>query len=78
MFTSNPIPAVELLTPQIGDRLWQMLGAHSFRHPLPWWPVLVKSLSDEEAILGQAVSVAKMAYLYHYQGRDDELAGSQD
>jgi len=79
VFTSNPIPAVELLTPQIGRRSWQMFGAHSFRHPLPWWPVLVKSFSNEEAILGQAVSVAKKAYLYHYQGRDDEfLAGSQD
>lgn len=73
VFTSNPIPVVELLTPKL-FRSWQMFGAHSFRRPLPWWPVLVKSFSDDEAILGQAVSVAKKAYLYHYhQGRDDEL-----
>lgn len=75
VFTSRPIPVVELVTPQLGKRSWQMLGAHSFLQPLPWWPVVVNSFADEASILGQAVSVVKKAYSYHYLEKDDELVG---
>ncbi len=66
VFTPKAIPVVELFSPQIADRSCQMFGAHSFREPLPWWPVIVDSMADEDAILGRAVSVVKQAYLYHY------------
>ena len=66
VFTSKTIPVVELFSPQTANRSSQMFGAHSFREPLPWWPVIVDSMADEDAILGRAVSVVKQAYLYHY------------
>jgi hypothetical protein len=73
VFTSKTIPVVELFSPAIAHRSCQMFGAHSFRQPLPWWPVLVDSFADEEAILGRAVSVVKQAYLYHYDYDESKI-----